>query len=400
MWLVTYDYMEEFLQILKIYIAFVNFIDLACPTRLRWAREEFSQREREMHSLYLQLMDLVKQRNNREFRKFTRINISTYEHLVHLLKKKLQKYSARKPIPPECRILVTLMYLAYDSPRPLLQMAFRLGSTTLRSIITETCECISKELSAGYFLNSLNADDYYELSEEHLEATGLPNCVGGLDAIQFLTERKTRDPIILVASSNTKYQLINVDLDMMQDLMEKDNVVNNLLQNNASRLNLPADMHMSETGVIVPSYFVTPPRFPFVKHTMRPYPGKLLNAQKEAFNARLKCCTDYLDNAFGILLYRWKVLQNRFSGLPEISCNIIRSCVILHNFAIEHDPSYLHNQLMDHIDEETQEFKQGVWRETVKLPKTKLFNNYDNSADNEAFASRDLLKDYLFRESM
>lgn len=109
MWLVTYDYMEEFLQILKIYIAFVNFIDLACPTRLRWAREEFSQREREMHSLYLQLMDLVKQRNNREFRKFTRINISTYEHLVHLLKKKLQKYSARKPIPPECRILVTLM---------------------------------------------------------------------------------------------------------------------------------------------------------------------------------------------------------------------------------------------------------------------------------------------------
>lgn len=304
---------------------------------------------------------------------------------------------------PPGRFLLTIFifrYLAYDSPRPLLQMAFRLGSTTLRSIITETCECISKELSAGYFLNSLNADDYYELSEEHLEATGLPNCVGGLDAIQFLTERKTRDPIILVASSNTKYQLINVDLDMMQDLMEKDNVVNNLLQNNASRLNLPADMHMSETGVIVPSYFVTPPRFPFVKHTMRPYPGKLLNAQKEAFNARLKCCTDYLDNAFGILLYRWKVLQNRFSGLPEISCNIIRSCVILHNFAIEHDSSYLHNQLMDHIDEETQEFKQGVWRETVKLPKTKLFNNYDNSADNEAFASRDLLKDYLFRESM
>lgn len=101
--------MEEFLQILKIYVAFIHFVDIACPQRLRWAREEFAQNQRDMHSLYNQLMDLVKQRNNREFRKFTRINIATYEHLVQLLKKKLQKYSARKPIPAECRLLLTLM---------------------------------------------------------------------------------------------------------------------------------------------------------------------------------------------------------------------------------------------------------------------------------------------------
>lgn len=292
-----------------------------------------------------------------------------------------------------------LRYLAYDSPRPLLQMAFRLGSTTLRSIITETCECITNELSGGYFLKSLNADDYYELSEEQLETTGLPNCVGSLDAIQFLTERKTRDPIVLVASSNTKYQLINVDLDMMTQLMQRDNVVNNLLQSNAANIPLPGDMQMPETGVMVPSYFVTPRNFPFVKHSMRPYPGKILNAQKEAFNARLNMCSNYLDNAFGILIYRWKVLQNRFAGLPEISCNIIKSCVILHNFAIEHDRSYLYNQLMDYIDEESQEMKPGVWRETVKLPRTKFFNNYENVADNCAFTSRDVLKDYLSRES-
>ncbi|XP_013099857.2 uncharacterized protein LOC106082082 [Stomoxys calcitrans] len=397
MWLMAYDYMEEFLQILKIYVAFVHFIELACPSRLRWAREEFNQNERDIKSIYNQLLDIVKQRNNREFRKFTRINISTYEHLVQLLKKKLQKYSARKPIPPECRLLLTLMYLAYDSPRPLLQMAFRLGSTTLRSIITDTCECIANELASGYYLTSLRSEDYYELTEQNLEATGMPNCIGSLDAIQFLTERKTRDPIVVVASCNTKYQLINVDVNMLGEVMKNDNIINNLLHNRVD--SLPDDIQMADSGLLIPSYFVTPRIFPFVRHTMRPYPGKVLTPCKEAFNARLKTCSDYLDNSFGILIYKWKVLQNRFAGLPEISCNIIKSCIILHNFAIEHDRSYLHNQLMDHVDETTQELKLGVWREAVKLPKTRLFSNYENTANNDAFASRDLLKDYLFKES-
>ncbi|XP_073821916.1 uncharacterized protein [Musca autumnalis] len=399
--LVRYDYMEKFMELFKIYLAFVNFIDVVCPNTSRqlWTREEFSQNERDMHSLFNQIFELIKQRNNREFRKFTRLNITTFEHLLRVLRKKLLKYSQRKPIPPQCRLLITIIYLAFDTPKPLLSMAFRLGMSTLRKIISETCECIATELSA-YFSTNMDNEEFYDQSDAYMEVTGLPNCVGSFDAIQFVTERKTRDPIVLMGSCNIRYQLVNVDVGLIHEIVEKENVLKKLLENNLT--NLPEDMQIldASTGMMLTAYMVTPPSFPLLKHTMRPYPGKALSEDKLNFNERLKKCSSYLDNSYGVLLHKWKVLQNKFTCLPETACHIVKACVILHNFAIDHDKSYFFKELVDHYDENTQEFKKGVWRETLNLPKSKVYENFQCSSGNEGFLNRDLLKDYLYRENV
>lgn len=111
MLLMSYDYVERFLEIFKFYLAFVNFIDVVVPNQNRtlWTREEFRQNERELYSLYNDLLKIIRQNNSKEFRKFTRLNVSTYQHLISILRQKLIKYSLRKPIPPECRLMVTLM---------------------------------------------------------------------------------------------------------------------------------------------------------------------------------------------------------------------------------------------------------------------------------------------------
>lgn len=294
-------------------------------------------------------------------------------------------------------------------------MAFRLGMSTLRNIILETCECISKELCI-YFPTTMNDEDYYDLSDAYMEATGgktfryvinhklsifhplgLPNCVGAFDAIQFVTERKTRDPIVLIGSCNTKYQFVNVDVGLIHEVVESDNFFKKLLQTDLPFM--PGDMQMPDTGIMLPSYVVTPCTFPLIKHTMRPYPGKILNPEKININERLKKCSNFLENSYGVLLHKWRVLQNKFTCLPETACYIVKSCVILHNFAIEHDRSYFYKQLVDHIDDETQELKNGIWRESVTLPKSKLYENFEANTDNEGFVNRDLLKDYLYREN-
>lgn len=111
MLLMNYDYCQKFIEIFNFYLAFVNFIDVVVPNhnRAMWTREEFRQNERDMYSLYNNLLDLIKKHNSREFRKFTRVTVTTYQYLIRVLKKKLCKYSLRKPIPPECRLLLTLM---------------------------------------------------------------------------------------------------------------------------------------------------------------------------------------------------------------------------------------------------------------------------------------------------
>lgn len=110
MLLMNYDYVEKFMDIFKFYLAFVNFIDLVVPQcRSVWTREGFAQNQRELYSLYNDLLKIIREHNSKEFRKFTRLNVSTYQHLIIILRKKLKKYSLRKPIPPECRLMITLM---------------------------------------------------------------------------------------------------------------------------------------------------------------------------------------------------------------------------------------------------------------------------------------------------
>ncbi|XP_037808911.1 protein ALP1-like [Lucilia sericata] len=398
MLLMPYDYVEKFMEIFKFYLAFVNFIDVVVPNQNRslWTREEFRQNERELYSLYNDLLELIKQHNSREFRKFTRINVSTYQYLIRILKKKLVKYSLRKPIPPECRLMLTLIYLAHDSARTLLSLAFRMGKSTVREIILDTCQVICEELGPSYLKSSKStADDYFAWAEEFEKETGLPNCMGCIDIIEFQHDKKCFSPIITMAACNAKYQITHADVALPKEIKEKDNFINRLIQ---KQLQLPNDMVMPDTGLMLSPYFITPANFPLVDNVMRPYPGKILTPEKHNLNENLKVGSRLIENTLGILIWKWKVLQNKFTCRMDIGVeHIVKATMILHNFAMQHDSCYFHKKFVDHYDDNSLEFVPGLWRQQdFQITHSKIY--YESNAKEEAFANRDLLKEYLYNK--
>lgn len=271
-----------------------------------------------------------------------------------------------------------------------------MGKSTVREIILDTCQAICEELGPMY-LKRPTADDYFGVAEDFEKEMNLPNCVGCIDVIELQHDKKCFSPIILLTACNTKYQFTHADVALPKEIKEKENFINKLMK---KELNLPNAMVMPDTGLMLAPYFITPSNFPLVENVMRPYPGKILTPEKHNLNEHLKAGSRLVENSLGVLIWKWKVLQNKFTVRMDIGVeHIVKATMILHNFAMEHDAAYFHKNFVDHYDETTMEFVPGLWRQQdFNITHSKIY--YDSNAREVAFANRDLLKDYLYNKQV
>lgn len=70
-------------------------------------------------------------------------------------------------------------------------------------------------------------------------------------------------------------------------------------------------------------------------HLMWPYPGRDLSTQQRIFNYRLSRARNVVENAFGILSSRWRILHGRINMHPDKINSLILSACILHNFLLK-----------------------------------------------------------------
>jgi len=106
-------------------------------------------------------------------------------------------------------------------------------------------------------------------------------------------------------------------------------------------IKLPADSPLPNTNSVFPHYFVDE-TFSLKSYILRPYPGKNSDIQKRIFNYRLARTRRIIENAFGILSSRWRILRNNIIADVETAENIIPATVCLHNFLRFLKKKFLH----------------------------------------------------------
>ncbi|CAN7945885.1 unnamed protein product, partial [Ixodes hexagonus] len=363
-------------------------------TRRRfWVRPSWRYRNTEGQAS--SLLPRLRARDEVYFRDFIRMPPSTFDTLLGLVRPMIERQVTpfRDPISAHDRLVITLRYLANGDTFRSLSYNFLIGRSTAALVVRETSAAIWESLQPIYLRFPQCAEEWRRIAADMELHWNFPNCIGSIDGKHIniecpnnsgsknLNYKKTFS-VVLLASCDAHYRFTYIDLCHYGG--ESDGRIfsrSPLLTVLAERqFGIPPPSNVGSAGP-VPYLMVGDEAFPLKPFLMRPYPRRGKSRHSSTFNYRLSRARRLIENSFGIMASRWRILRRSFKASEETTENIVKSCVALHNFLLK-DSS--HSRIMynppgfaDHEDWEGN-IQDGEW--------------------NTAMAVRDRLASYFVQE--
>lgn len=134
-------------------------------------------------------------------------------------------------------------------------------------------------------------------------------------------------------------------------------------------MNVPHPRTVSDNSTtVLPYIIVDDEAFPLEEWLMRPYPKTALSDYERIYNYRLSRGRRTIENAFGILVSRWRIFRCPISTYVQTAEEVVKACVCLHNWLLEDDTAetdenvqYVTPGLVDVADEDGS-IVEGSWR--------------------------------------
>ncbi|XP_062559309.1 uncharacterized protein LOC134224092 [Armigeres subalbatus] len=175
---------------------------------------------------------------------------------------------------------------------------------------------------------------------------------------------KKQYSIVLMAMCDASYNFIGVDVGAYGGNADGSVFANSAFGHRLlhGELNLP-DPDALPNAEVIPYFIVGDAAFPLKQNLMRPYPGRNLEEIQENFNYRLSRARRTIENAFGILTARWRILLAPLNLQPTSAENIVKATIVLHNFLKHQDGNlYAPPVFVDQIGENGEIIAPGAWR--------------------------------------
>ncbi|XP_039966253.1 protein ALP1-like [Bactrocera tryoni] len=338
------------------------------------------------------------------FFKSTTMNAASFSLLLSRLRKGMMRWSKGKAVAPERRLAITLMFLAEGCNFRVISQAYNLGHTTIRKIIYETCDAIWEELHFDY-LSPPNVSELKDIAEKFYAKTGMPNCMGAINAKHIHISRpkdggslyynfRKSFSVAIMAVCDADYVFRHVDVgaegSRSDGILARSAFGRKLLD---GTLEVPRDTNLPGTSTSFPYYYVGDSSYPLKPNLMRPFPGRNLPADKEKYNRAFSKAREHIENAYGILANRWRVLQTTIHASPNNTEKIVLATILLHNFLmLQNDTDYFTLELVDHTVG-NQEIN-GRWREDANFLKTFQLG-ICNRSSTHSFQLREKLKEFI-----
>ena len=185
-----------------------------------------------------------------------------------------------------------------------------------------------------YLKTPENKEDWSQISQQFEEEWNFPHCLGAVDGKHVAIEcphnagstylnYKSFHSVVLMAVCDAKYRFTYVDIGSYG----RDNDAANFAQSYLSKAFESGDLPIH----MLPYVIVGDEIFPFKLWLMKPYPGKSLNESQAIYNYRLSRCRRTIENAFGILVARWRIFRRPIRASVDTVDRIVQATVCLHN---------------------------------------------------------------------
>ncbi|KAL3225456.1 hypothetical protein MRX96_025793 [Rhipicephalus microplus] len=342
-----------------------------------WVRPTWANRAGERE--FFTAMEKMKNGDESLFYTFYRMSPATFDVLHSLVKEKLTKDQcpSREPISSGERLALTLRYLSSGMLVRDAAMAFRVGIETAQRIIHKTCTVLWEVLAPEY-MKTPTEEEWLEIAAGFCNRWQFPNCIGAVDGkhIQIKCPRnggslyfnyKGTHSIVLMAVVDSQYlfRLVNVGAPgrFSDGGIFQDSPIGERLHE--GKLSLPRAAMLPRSGIVCPHVFVGDEAFQLRPDFMRPLPGSRSVPAEVIYNYRLSRARRYVENAFGILVSRWRIYERQINLEPENVEAVVKATCVLHNFLSSNPAStYCPPGYADFQD--TFGNVSGVWQEFVK----------------------------------
>jgi len=288
-------------------------------------------------------------RSEETFKKRIRMSIACFEHLYARVRPFFYRAGdgmVRRPptIPPRVRLLVFLFWLAHGGAQFVACEVSDLAESTFCAILREVFAAIIKGFPPIVWPISLasqleSAEDF--ASRQECRIAGVVGVIyGTLIRVQtppadWKTANNTRKcfhGVLLLGFVDARKPCIWIRSGLPGSLGDsrafKESAWYERQQPVGCRVPHPGHVFLSDGG-FASEYWL-----------LKPYPQHQLTTMRQFFNYCISSPRAVVENSFGLLKGRWRVLHDKVSAETEFVPVIVESCALLHNFLIDEEDEW------------------------------------------------------------
>lgn len=350
------------------------------------------------------------------FTNIMRMNSDRFEELLDMVKGTIQKKDTilRQALPARLKLQITLRYLATGDSLKSLAFLFRVPPQSISSFLPEVLRAIVACLSTSVkvcnstpmsielvqypcakltkifliflFQFPTSAEDWLKISGLFARKWNFPRCGGAMDGKHVIIKQPPRSgskffnykqtfSIVLFALVDADYNFTY--LKVGTNGRENDAAIFNdskLAEGLAMKtLNFPEDHVILGDSI-----------FSLKEHLMIPYSRRSKKMRHCIFNYRLSRARRIVENAFGILVWRFRVFQRPIEMKESTVDYIVLAACHLHNWLRSFSSSYITSSCVDRQDANTGDIIPGQWQQEIQpLQRSRMTksNNYTKTAE-------------------
>ena len=348
--------------------------------RESWVVSWLTQEQKLAHGAYHQLMHHLEQHHVRGFIRFLRFEPAMFREMEQRLSGHIQMQDTafRDSISPGERLAITLRYLATGETFRSLAFHFRVAHNTISKIIKQVCEAIITEYGPEVMPEEISVEDWKDIADEFQTYWNFPNVMGAIDGkhIPIVCPKnagsayfnyKKFHSIILIAVVDAKYRFrcVSVGANGACSDLQVFNATNMKKKIDRQEFEWPEPTTLPNDDEPLPYFFLADDAFALDQWLMKPYSRHNMSVEDRIFNYRLSRARRVVENAFGILVKRFRCLLKTLEVSPDQATRITMACVLLHNLMRIRYPT-MQNPYGDRFDRYGRLIR-GGWRDRPQL---------------------------------
>lgn len=189
--------------------------------------------------------------------------------------------------------------------------------------------------------------EWNDIAEDFMRLWNMPNCLGAIDGKLVHIQRpikcggqyfnyKRSFSVNMLAVVDAKYRFLYVAVGAQGSANDasvfSESQFGDALYNSSNPLSLPSEKTLPNTQTESPMFFVADEAYPLKPFLMKPFSARGLSPSERIFNYRLSRARRVVENAFGILTNRFRILRGAMQLQPNTAGIVVLACCALHNF--------------------------------------------------------------------